>query len=172
MFGVAPAGQLKATLHHTKIVEAVTFSPDASRVFARDVAGKAWAWTVADGRPTDPDNPPAASKDRSATSPDWTLRAEARGSTVVLLDLAHFDLGTERFERLALEPGNRVWWYQQRAARAERDQNWFAAAFHLGLLLKNKPDDADLLRRRESALDKLANVGGSNAPRYMDKLPP
>ncbi len=42
-------------------------------------------------------------------------------------------------------------WHLAQAADAEADQAWFAARFHLNWLLKDDPNNADLLRRRDEA---------------------
>jgi Flp pilus assembly protein TadD len=65
----------------------------------------------------------------------------------------------------------RWFWREQEADNAEAEQRWFAAAFHLGQLLKDKPNDPDLNRRRGAALDKLNRVADGQAPLRMDKLP-
>jgi WD40 repeat protein len=148
-------GQTRATLpRHTGWVRAVAFSPDSKRVFGWAVNDKLLAWTVSDGQPTDPVNPPWRSPGPAVvTSPDGSLRAEARSYGIVLID-TEADR-RDRAERLALEPVNRVWWHQQQAEQAEQDKNWFAAEFHLRQLLKDKPDDADLKRRHDQAAAKL-----------------
>jgi hypothetical protein len=42
-------------------------------------------------------------------------------------------------------------WHLVQAANAEADKGWFAARFHLNWLLKDDPNNADLLRRRDEA---------------------
>jgi hypothetical protein len=146
-------GQLRATLPHRAVVRSVAYSGDGRRVFCWDAEGNVCAWAVSDGQPAEPAELPAFASPQRLTSPDGTLRAEAQEKAVVLLDLALVE--RDRADRIALEPVNRVFWHQQHATHAEHDQDWFAAAFHLGQLLKDKPDDADLLRRRDLALEKL-----------------
>jgi WD40 repeat protein len=147
-------GQPRATLQgHTEGVWSVAFSPDGQRVFGWDRNDKVLAWTVADGQPTEPVNPPQPPPGRVVSSPDGSLRAEARSYGIVLIDTEAER--RDRDERDALEPVNRLWWHQQNAEQAEHDDNWFAAAFHLRHLLKDQPDDADLKRRRDLALEKL-----------------
>jgi hypothetical protein len=50
-------------------------------------------------------------------------------------------------------------------AQAVRDDEWFAAAFHLGQLLKDKPDDPDLRSRRDYVRERI------EPPTPMDPLP-
>jgi len=45
-------------------------------------------------------------------------------------------------------------YHTAQAAVAEKEKQWFAAAFPLGRLLLDAPDDADLKRRRDEALRK------------------
>jgi WD40 repeat protein len=168
----ANTGQRRATLTGYKsCICSLAFSPDGERVFGWNAGGTVSAWTVNGGQPADSADPPPRPANVQATSPDGSVRAEARNNVVVLLDLANYDPQRELAERMALEGVNRPYWHQQQAAQAEKDKEWFAAAFHLGQLLKDRPDDADLKRRRDAALGKLGRVEDSQAPLRMDKLP-
>jgi WD40 repeat protein len=145
-------GQAKGgPLRHTGQVDSVAFSPDGQRVVGWDLDGRPFAWTVADGQPADPGNPPLGSRSGTVvTSPDGLLRAEARGLDIVLIDTTRDR--QDRAERLALEPVNRAWWHQKNATRAQEDRNWFAAAFHFRQLRCDSPEDPDLIWRHEEAL--------------------
>jgi hypothetical protein len=151
------------------LVYSVAFSPDGNRVFGWDRWGHIRAWTVSDGQPTEPVNPPQLFPDQRllVSSPDGSLHAEIRnsliGSLIVLIDTEAER--RDREEREALEPVNRLWWHQQQAFQSEQDKEWFAAAFHLDQLLKDKPNDPDLIRRRDQALEK------SKPPEPMLPLP-
>jgi hypothetical protein len=142
----------------------VAFSPDGEKVFtywsnANGTRGSLFeAWAVSTANPL-----PAAdmsgllppTTERPATSQDGKIRAETREEGIALIEVANYDPQRELAERMALQAVNRVYWHQQKADQAERDQDWFATAFHLGQLLKDKPDDPDLKRRRDQALEKL-----------------
>jgi hypothetical protein len=91
---------------------------------------------------------------------------------IALIKLSNYDPLRDYCERLILEKTNALYWHQQQAAQAEQSNNWFAAAFHLEQLLEDKPDDADLKKRRVNARDRITKVDDSNALRFMDKLPP
>src|SRR5262249_9220574 len=127
---------------HREEVTSVAFSPDGNRIFGWARGGNVRAWTVADGRPTDPAEAPADSSRLVASSPSGSLRAEAHGPTIFLLDPVAVD--RDRAERLALKPANRIFSHQQQAKQAQRDANWFATTFHLRQLCRDRPDDANL----------------------------
>jgi hypothetical protein len=161
-------GQPRAPLTGPTTVISVAFSPDGQRVFGWDHAGNVRAWTVLDGNHADPAQPPPRPSGSSATSPDGALRAEARGAAIALIELAHYDPERELAERRALDPINGRFWHQQQAAQAEQNQDWFAVAFHLAQLLKDRPDDKTLTNRRDKALYQLAQT----ALVPMQKVPP
>src|SRR5262249_51654621 len=139
---------------HKAEVRAVVFRPDGERVFGWDFLGKVLAWTVADGQPTDPANPPLGPFSGTVvTSPDGWLRAEVRNPGIVLIDTVRERQDCE--ERKAREPVNRARWHQQNATRAEEDRNWFAAAFPLRHLCRDRPDDTNLIQRYGEVLSKL-----------------
>jgi hypothetical protein len=140
---------------HTEGVRSVAFGPDHLRVCGRDDSGTVLAWAVKDGLPNGTANSPPWPRGPRAVSPDRGLRAEGRNDVVVLLDRVNDGPRRDYARRLVLEATNRIPWHQQRAAQAEKDEAWFAAPFHLGRLLGDKPDEADLKRRRDQARDKL-----------------
>jgi hypothetical protein len=128
---------------HTQEVRSICFSPDSQRVFAWDIAGNVRAWSTSDGTPTAPRDPPAMPPPGPARSADGSFEAEPRGLLVAL-----YDLRPARAERQR--------YHGEQAARAEKEQKWFAVAFHVSRLLLDDPDNADLKQRREEALRKHA----------------
>jgi hypothetical protein len=48
--------------------------------------------------------------------------------------------------------------HTEQATLAEKEKQWFAVAFHLGRLLLDDPDNADLKARYAAALDQLERV--------------
>jgi hypothetical protein len=60
----------------------------------------------------------------------------------------------------------------EQARLAEQQKQWFAAAFHLGRLLLDQPDDAELKRRRDQALKNHETDEVPKAPPRMEKVPP
>jgi hypothetical protein len=152
----AQTGQDTFTLKgHTDLVTAVAFSADGKRVFARDEQGKVLAWAVRDGQPMQPVNPPADLADRrDCVSPDGTHRALILGrSEVLLIDTA---LHQRQNRRPLPSRAERLRYHGEQARQAEERREWFAAAFHLGRMLLDQPDDADLRRRRDTALKNHA----------------
>jgi hypothetical protein len=133
----------------------VAFSGDGERVFAWDAGKTVRAWAVKDGQPADVSDPPPVTPSPTAVSPDGRLRAEVRlNNSLVLVDTKSPALEWDRAERLALAPHNRVQWHQEQAAQAEKDKEWFAAAFHLGRLRLDRPDDPSLVQRLAHSLAK------------------
>jgi WD40 repeat protein len=167
----ARTGPTRAVLRGpTDFVRSVAFSPDGRRIFAWDAAtDKVLAWTVEDGQPADAANPPRPAANQ-AISPDKLLRAEARGNVIALVELADYDPQRDLAERLVLDATNRANWHLQQVEQAEQGREWFAAAFHLGQLLKDQPDDADLLKHRKDVLDKLPRAENVQTPLPMGKL--
>jgi hypothetical protein len=99
---------------------------------------------------TSTDNPPAKPTTWIATSPDGALRAECRGNVIDLVDVKLAE--RDREQRSAADPVNRMTHHERQALEAEQTKQWFAAAFHLGQLLKEKPKDEMLIRRQQIAL--------------------
>jgi WD40 repeat protein len=138
---------------HTYAVTSVCFSPDGQRVFSWDAKGKVLSWTVRDGRPTEPVNPPPRPEQLTALSPDGKQRLFANGNDVQLIDLA---LSQRRAVWPLPDRAERLRYHAEQARLAEEHKQWFAAAFHLGRLLQDQPDDADLKRRQDAALKNYA----------------
>jgi WD40 repeat protein/tetratricopeptide (TPR) repeat protein len=104
------------------------------------------AWSIETGESVKlPDNPFAKLKRERRTADGRQLVAWRRGYVLV----APPD-ETELQRRRALAQSDPAW-HAEEAANAERDRQWFAAAFHLGRLLQRTPDDVDLRCRRARA---------------------
>ena len=157
----AEKGRVVLTLKgHTSVVSSVAFSPDGKRIFAWDQQGKVLAWSAIDGQSVEPRDPPQKPNSTSARSPDGHLVAKPNGSAVTVTDPRKpAPTGDPRPLPTLAE---RKRYHGAKAALAEKHQQWFAAAFHLGRLLLDSPDDADLKHRREQALKSHAAAGKDN----------
>jgi hypothetical protein len=126
------------------------------------------AWSAVDGKPVEPDNPPAAPPPGLARSPEGSRLALMNGNTVVLIDTA---LHARQNLWPLPDAAERRRYHTQKAALAEKEEQWFAASFHLGRLLLDTPDDVELKRRRDEALRRHAAVVVPVGPPPMEKAP-
>jgi hypothetical protein len=144
---------------HRLGVTSVAFSPDSTRAFAWDIRGFVLAWTVADGQPTDARNAPAQPAQAKpgfgpVQSPDGGLSARANNNVIEVIDKRLVD---EKANHWPLpDAAARKRYHSEKAALAEQQKQWFAAAFHLDRLLVDDPANGDLKRRRELALKNRA----------------
>jgi Tol biopolymer transport system component len=137
---------------HTGMVTSLAFSPDGRRAFAWDAAGKVLARSVQDGKPTDASNPPAKPDRLKARSPDGRFLAKVERAGVTIVDLRQPPPKNEPWPLPEL--ADRRKYHTEQARLAENEGRWFAVAFHLGRLLLDDPDNAELKQRREAALQK------------------
>src|SRR5262249_52932959 len=90
--------------------------------------------------------------------PDGRRFAHLEGREATVIRVYPLPTGKE-----AKRPGFRWWvdpdypWHEAQAQEAWQEGNWFAAAFHLGRLLDDRPWDARLHVRRAHALRQQAN---------------
>ncbi len=170
----AHSGKLKHTVRGGS--NCVVFTPDSTRVIGCG-EGRVWIWEVISGEnllsiQSEPKNPTCVAvsfdgtriccghQDGSITV--WDSRMSKGMFGAVEFGFVEDEPGYEN------EPGYDSWreraqrsqnispvWHRQNAEQAEKDENWFAARFHLRCLLKYLPDDEDVqnrLRRAEVAL--------------------
>jgi WD40 repeat protein/tRNA A-37 threonylcarbamoyl transferase component Bud32 len=135
--------------------DSVAFSADGKQLFAWDTDQQLLAWSTVTGQRVDPVDPPPKPPAGPARSPDGFLRAEPRGSDLAVTDTRRVIDPTANHWPLP-DRAERIRYHSEQAARAEKEKHWFAAAFHLGRLLLDSPDDADLKRRHELALKNHA----------------
>jgi WD40 repeat protein len=140
---------------HTNIVISVTFSPDGQRIYGWDAQKKVLAWSLRDGQTVEPDNPPPEPPPGPAVAPDGRLRAEPQGYSIAVFDPRR--VAEDNVWPLP-DATERRRYHTEQAALAEKEKQWFAVAFHLGRLLLDNPDDAELKQRREEALRRHAGV--------------
>jgi len=138
---------------HPSDVAAVAFTADGRRLFAWDETGKVLAWDTEKGTAVEPADPPPRPDDPGpATSPDGFLLAEASGRAVAVLDRRLADPKENHWPPPDRDERRR--YHAEQAAEAEKAKQWYAAAFHVGRLLLDDPDNAEFKKRRDDALKK------------------
>ena len=166
----------------TETVDSVSFSPDGQVIYGQESTGKILAWNSTTGQSSN-EKPQAMPSTSLLTSPD------GKSKLGILADgkFLGVDPTSEAYlERLAnpspdwLSPQQRncerlakwaAWnpsWHAQQADESEKAEQWFAARFHLRLLVEHAPEDAALAKRLKIAEEKL-NV--SNSRKAIDKTP-
>ncbi len=148
--------QILSLKGHTHHVISVAFTPDSLRVFAWDDQKTVLAWSLRDGQPVEPDNPPVAPPPGPARSPDGRLRAEPQGYSIAVFDPRR--VAEDNVWPLP-DATKRRRYHTEQAALAVAEKQWFAVAFHVGRLLLDSPNDRDLKRRRAEALRRHAALG-------------
>src|SRR5207248_205104 len=132
-------------------VSGLGFSPDGRQLLSRDLSGKPTVWDLASGKPLPGAKPWAVAEARR--SPDGRLFALVEENVIRLVAC-----GAEEFARdapwLLPDPD----WHAAQAQEAQQQGLWFAAAFHQGRLLRDRPWDAELHARRAHALDVLGRT--------------
>jgi WD40 repeat protein len=143
--------ELLALKGHTGWVSSVAWSLDGKRVFAWDEENKVLAWSADDGQPVEPFQPPKPAPLGPARSPDGVLTATTRASRVLVVDSR-----VPRNDNTWPLPdaAERKRYHIAQADLAAKEKRWFAVAFHVGRLLLDDPDNADLKRRRDDALTR------------------
>jgi eukaryotic-like serine/threonine-protein kinase len=142
--------EILAVTGHASGVSSVAWSPDGKKVFAWNDAGRVLAWDTTTGQPVAADNPPSKPAPGPARSPDGRFNAIPKGSQIQLVDsLRPAPVGSPwPFP----EAAQRTTYHTEQAAVAQQEKQWFAVAFHVGRLLLDDPDNADLKKRSEDAL--------------------
>ena len=147
LWDAATGKQLAVLKGHTETVLSGCFSPDGSRVATTSLDNTVRLWDAESGKQV------AILEGhkglvRSVTfSPDGTGIATASDDGTARLWIARESTEDEQKCRRVQQH----LWREQQAADAEKAGQWFAARFHLNELLKNDPNNADLLRRRDAA---------------------
>ena len=134
------------------LISTIKFSRDGQYVVAYSYKGNAMTWRIADGELVPAEAIPNIT-DLMDVSPDPQLSATPRGNDIQLIrrnpDYDPWAEDAERRRRLSEK------WHSDGATAAEASQNWFAAAFHLGWLLRNQSGDTDLKTRYTESVAKL-----------------
>jgi WD40 repeat protein/tRNA A-37 threonylcarbamoyl transferase component Bud32 len=130
----------------------ITFSPDGRRLASGGVDGTIRIWDVVSGQETLTLRKAHRSNVYGlAFSPDGRRLASGGGDgTVRVWEAQEAQLQSESPRR---EMPRERWraWQRQEAETCERSVQWFAAAFHLGWMIEEVPNDAALYVRRARA---------------------
>jgi WD40 repeat protein/tetratricopeptide (TPR) repeat protein len=170
----AATGQEQLTLiGHTNAITTVCFSPDGTRLasgggrqFAH--AGEVKVWDVQTGQETISLRGHRSIVRSVCFSPDGHRLASASfDSTLRLWDALPAADGLAG-QRLWVEPDDR--WHGDQAENAQQAGDWYACAFHLGHLLRQRPREAGLHIRRAYALSRLGRTAEAGAHRLQALL--
>jgi WD40 repeat protein/tetratricopeptide (TPR) repeat protein len=132
---------------------------DGDKVLAlRRRDGTVLGWSVVSRETVKPQGDPFAKVEREERTNDGRRLLEWRRGWVIEAPPGK----AERLRRRALALADPAW-HRELAVKAERDGEWFAAAFHLGRLLQSSPDDPELRGRRARALIELRQWPQANA---------
>ncbi len=155
-FWDAQNGKELLALHgHTNLVTSVAFSPDGSRIASGDWNNTLKVWDASTGEET-----LTLTGMHVAFSPDGSLIVSGNNDGTVKFWDASGDAGFNRSQRLveSEELGDTAN-HRYRAEIAEKTDDWYAAAFHLGWLIALCPDEAPLRQRRANAEATLHDRG-------------
>jgi tetratricopeptide (TPR) repeat protein len=174
--------QLTTLRGHVNGVLAVSYSPDGTRLVSADVLGQTLVWDAATGNPL-PAEPPPRRLLAENVSPDGATLAVPDGNDIRLWPRRPTPGGydpwaEDLYRRTALAPT----WHAHDAQDAERQGDWFAAAFHRRRLAQLRPHEPehrlDLARalwqlgRWREALEVCDRVVARHpqlAPAYLDR---
>ncbi|MFM7151148.1 MAG: WD40 repeat domain-containing protein, partial [Gemmataceae bacterium] len=133
---------------HSDLVRRVSFSEDGEYVYGEGKDNKVTVWSIRQRKSVKKPGPIQASFSDQAESPDGKYTAVMQGESVVLLDNALY----KQQNRWPLpDSRERKKYHETEAKKFEQEKNGFAAAFHLGRLLKLDPDNAALRNRLRQA---------------------
>ena len=102
------------------------------------------------GQPADAANPPPRPGPGPTRSPDGKRAAQPAGNVINVSDL--LPPAPEGDPWPLPDAAERLRYHTEQADLAEKQKQHFAAAFHVGRLLLDDPENADLKKHREQAL--------------------
>jgi WD40 repeat protein/tetratricopeptide (TPR) repeat protein len=145
IWDLATAKQANVLQGHTAEIDRMAFLGSADRLLTADRTGQAIVWDLATG----PIASAAATADLfpdPAISPDGRLLARPAGSVTYLHERQAAD-DAEQARRRAVTRFDADW-HDAEIDACENARQWFAALFHLNLLLAERPGEASLYHRR------------------------
>lgn len=136
---------------HEEDVRSVAFGPDGRRFVSQDVGGKKIIWDSQTGKRLK-DEAPADELLQQSFGPDGLGRVIRDGEKLLFTrDNPQVNLWAEYAARRKATAHP---YHTEAAERAEADEHWFAARFHLHWLVENSPKNDELnqwLERAEEA---------------------
>jgi len=144
---------------HTKWVSSVAFSPDGSRIVSggHDETLKLWDASTGDEILTLKGH--NAYVTSVAFSPDGSRIVSGSFDGTVKVWDALGEGPFSRWRRAASAESGEITNHEYRATLGEKNNDWYAAAFHLGRLIALNPVDASLKQRRSTVESKLREKG-------------
>jgi hypothetical protein len=140
---------------HTGTIWGVAFSPDGGRITSASDDGTVKVWDALSGQEVLTLYGHTDRLRHVAYSPGGRLIASAGFDRTVRIWDGTPVTPAWKAERLALAERRWLVWQRSEAEDYERQNQWFAAAWHLNQLLARNPDDATLRARRDAARARL-----------------
>jgi WD40 repeat protein len=155
VWDAASGKELAVCRGHTRQVESVAFSPDGSRLATASDDQTARLWDAESGKELAVLRGHEGPVRSVAFSPDAARLATTSSDGTARLWIAR-ESSEDREKR-------RRFWREQQADESENNGRWFAAAFHLGWMIHERPDDPSLYVRRVGACARLGRWGEAAA---------
>jgi WD40 repeat protein len=147
---------LQTLTGHTGTVTQVGFSPDGAHLASRDHKNQKRAWDLRTGKEISDASAPdwLTAGHAGARSPDGHCYAIPHGDGTILvvrpIPPDEFELG---YREAMSRPDPD--WHRQQAQQYEKEQSWFAAAFHWEQVLKSRPEDSEAKKSLATAREQL-----------------
>lgn len=157
--------EILALKGHTQDITNVAWSPDGQQAYAWDEAGKVLCWDARTGKPFEAEFSPTQAAPSAAKSPDGRFMATLDNVKVQVIDLLG-PSSTDSSPWTFPDAIDRKDYHVRQADLAEIEKNDFAAAFHVGRLLLDDPDNIDLKNRLKQAIKN--QTGSELTPKPQD----
>jgi Tol biopolymer transport system component len=157
--------EVLALKEHDGCVHSVTFRPDGRRLATASADGTIRIWDAATGEPLLVLRAHRHTVWSVAYSPDGrSLASGGADGTVRIWQPDEALPDTEARARRTAAQVVPAWRYRE-LENCERNKQWFAAAFHLGELIRDEPANAALYSRRANAYTQLGQADRATADR-------